>query len=297
MFKDRFGKSCIPFQINDIVKGTIVRLSSVADKIIDEKHPDKIKSIFADSIAITATLGSRMKNDGVFSLQVKSNGLIKTILVDINNNSSIRGYILFKKDPKIKLTFDNFFHDGHLALTINEGKFSNNYQGIVGIEGKSLQDSIQSYFNSSQQTKTYFKTFNIYDLSNEKDTKKNFITGAIKIELMPQTEASNLIRGEDLIWEEIKLFLNTMSSKEFLDKKISLKQILCRLFGQYKIKVFDEIHLNNSCRCSRKKVVDTLKSMKVEELNFLFKKNENLEIVCEFCKRKRLIFKKDLQIF
>ena len=144
----------IPFQINNFIKGTIVRLSSVADKIIDKNHPDKIKSIFADSIAITAALGSRMKNDGIFSFQVKSNGLIKTILVDINNNSSLRGYILFKKDPKIELKFDNFFIDGYLALTINEGKFSNNYQGIVGIEGQSLQDSIQSYFNSSQQTKT-----------------------------------------------------------------------------------------------------------------------------------------------
>ena len=286
----------IPFQINNFIKGTIVRLSSVADKIIDKNHPDKIKSIFADSIAITAALGSRMKNDGIFSFQVKSNGLIKTILVDINNNSSLRGYILFKKDPKIELKFDNFFIDGYLALTINEGKFSNNYQGIVGIEGQSLQDSIQSYFNSSQQTKTYFKTFNIYNLLNEYDPKNNFITGAIKIELMPHIISSDLINSENLIWEESKLFLNTISLNEFLDKRISLKQILFRLFGQYNVKVFDEIHLNSICRCSRKKVVDTLKSMKDEELNYLFKKNKNLEVVCEFCKRKRLIFKKDLQI-
>lgn len=286
----------IPFQINNFIKGTIVRLSSVADKIIDKNHPDKIKSIFADSIAITAALGSRMKNDGIFSFQVKSNGLIKTILVDINNNSSLRGYILFKNDPKIELKFDNFFIDGYLALTINEGKFSNNYQGIVGIEGQSLQDSIQSYFNSSQQTKTYFKTFNIYNLLNEYDPKNNFITGAIKIELMPHIISSDLINSENLIWEESKLFLNTISLNEFLDKRISLKQILFRLFGQYNVKVFDEIHLNSICRCSRKKVVDTLKSMKDEELNYLFKKNKNLEVVCEFCKRKRLIFKKDLQI-
>lgn len=286
----------IPFQINNFIKGTIVRLSSVADKIIDKNHPDKIKSIFADSIAITAALGSRMKNDGIFSFQVKSNGLIKTILVDINNNSSLRGYILFKKDPKIELKFDNFFIDGYLALTINEGKFSNNYQGIVGIEGQSLQDSIQSYFNSSQQTKTCFKTFNIYNLLNEYDPKNNFITGAIKIELMPHIISSDLINSENLIWEESKLFLNTISLNEFLDKRISLKQILFRLFGQYNVKVFDEIHLNSICRCSRKKVVDTLKSMKDEELNYLFKKNKNLEVVCEFCKRKRLIFKKDLQI-
>ena len=62
----------IPFQINNKIKGTIVRLSSVASHI---------KSIFADSISITASIGSRMKNDGVFSFQAQSRGVIKTIFV------------------------------------------------------------------------------------------------------------------------------------------------------------------------------------------------------------------------
>ena len=46
----------IPFQIKNKIKGTIVRLSSVASQIIDDFHPNYIKSIFADSISITASL-------------------------------------------------------------------------------------------------------------------------------------------------------------------------------------------------------------------------------------------------
>ena len=37
----------IPFQINNKIKGTIVRLSSVASKIINDSHPQNIKSVFA----------------------------------------------------------------------------------------------------------------------------------------------------------------------------------------------------------------------------------------------------------
>ena len=83
----------IPFQINNKIKGTIVRLSSVASQIINNEYPRNINSIFADSISITASIGSRMKNDGVFSFQAQSKGVIKTIFVDLNNASSVRGYI------------------------------------------------------------------------------------------------------------------------------------------------------------------------------------------------------------
>ena len=97
----------IPFQINNKIKGTIVRLSSVASKIINNKYPRNINSIFADSISITASIGSRMKNDGVFSFQAHSEGVIKTIFVDLNNNSSIRGYISVSNSENFQnLPFD-----------------------------------------------------------------------------------------------------------------------------------------------------------------------------------------------
>ena len=100
----------IPFQINNKIKGTIVRLSSVASQVINDSLPKNIKSIFADSISITASIGSRMKNDGVFSLQAHSEGIIKTIFVDLNNNSSVRGYISVNDFENIEnLPFENLY--------------------------------------------------------------------------------------------------------------------------------------------------------------------------------------------
>jgi len=152
----------IPFQINNKIKGTIVRLSSVASQIINNEYPRNINSIFADSIAITASIGSRMKNDGVFSFQAHSEGVIKTIFVDLNNNSSVRGYISVNNFENIEnLPFEKLISNGTLALNIKEGKFSKNYQGLVEIKGKSIKDAIDTYFNSSEQVKSFFKLFNI----------------------------------------------------------------------------------------------------------------------------------------
>ena len=284
----------IPFQINNKIKGTIVRLSSVASQIINNEYPRNINSIFADSISITASIGSRMKNDGVFSFQAHSEGVIKTIFVDLNNNSSVRGYISVNNFENIEnFPFEKLISNGTLALNIKEGKFSKNYQGLVEIKGKSIKDAIDKYFNSSEQVKSFFKLFNIFNLTKY-EPESNHIAGAIKLELMPEindfknTEKSN----ED--WKTILMFLETMNSEEFLNINKTSKQILLNLFGQYEIKIFDEINLNNNCQCSNERVLNTLKSMDQKEIKFLLNNKKSIEVVCEFCKTKRVYSEQDL---
>ena len=285
----------IPFQINNKIKGTIVRLSSVASKIINNKYPRNINSIFADSISITASIGSRMKNDGVFSFQAHSEGVIKTIFVDLNNNSSIRGYISVNNSENIQnLPFDKLISNGTLALNIKEGKFSKNYQGLVEIKGKSIKDAIDTYFNSSEQVKSFFKLFNIFNLTKY-EPESNHIAGAIKLELMPEINDFNNTEKSNEDWKTILMFLETMDSEEFLNINKTSKQILLNLFGQYEIKIFDEINLNNNCQCSNERVLNTLKSMDQKEIRYLFNEKKSIEVVCEFCKTKRVYSEQDLK--
>ena len=251
----------IPFQIDNKIKGTIVRLSSVASQIINNEYPKNINSIFADSIAITASIGSRMKNDGVFSFQAHSEGVIKTIFVDLNNNSSVRGYISINNFENIEnLPFEKLISKGTLALNIKEGKFSKNYQGLVEIKGKSIKEAIDTYFNSSEQVKSFFKLFNIFNHKKYEPTS-NHIAGAIKLDLMPEINDLNNSESSNEDWKTMLMFLETMNSEEFLSIKKTSKQILLNLFGQYEIKVFDEINLNNNCQCSNERVLNTLRSM------------------------------------
>ncbi len=285
----------IPFQINNKIKGTIVRLSSVASQIINNKYPKNINSIFADSISITASIGSRMKNDGVFSFQAHSEGVIKTIFVDLNNNSSVRGYISVNNfENSENLPFEKLISNGTLALNIKEGKFSKNYQGLVEIKGKSIKDAIDTYFNSSEQVKSFFKLFNIFNLTKY-EPESNHIAGAIKLELMPEINDFKNTKKSNEDWKTMLMFLETMNSEEFLNINKTSKQILLNLFGQYKIKIFDEINLNNNCQCSNERVLNTFKSMDKKEITYLFNEKNSIEVVCEFCKTKRVYSEQDLK--
>ena len=285
----------IPFQINNKIKGTIVRLSSVASQIIKNEYPRNINSIFADSISITASIGSRMKNDGVFSFQAHSEGVIKTIFVDLSNSSSVRGYISVNNFENIEnLPFEKLISNGTLALNIKEGKFSKNYQGLVEIKGKSIKDAIDTYFNSSEHVKSFFKLFNIFNLTNY-EPEKNHIAGAIKLELMPEINDFKNSENSNEDWKTILMFLETMNSEEFLNINKTSKQILLNLFGQYEIKIFDEINLNNNCQCSNERVLNTFKSMDQKEITYLFNGKKSIEVVCEFCKTKRVYTEQDLK--
>ena len=236
-----------------------------------------------------------MKNDGVFSFQAHSEGVIKTIFVDLNNNSSVRGYISVSNFENIEnLPFEKLISNGTLALNIKEGKFSKNYQGLVEINGKSIKDAIDTYFNSSEQVKSFFKLFNIFNLTKY-EPENNYIAGAIKLELMPEIDDFNNTEKSNEDWKTILMFLETMNSEEFLNINKTSKQILLNLFGQYEIKIYDEINLNNNCQCSNERVLNTFKSMDQKEITYLFNEKKTIEVVCEFCKTKRVYREQDLK--
>ena len=43
---------------------------------------------------------------------------------------------------------------GHLAMTIDQGPTSSRYQGVVALEGQSLEEAAHQYFRQSEQIPT-----------------------------------------------------------------------------------------------------------------------------------------------
>ena len=85
----------IPFQLsNNTIRGNIVRLQTVVSEIVKRhEYPANIESLFADTLSITACLGSRMKHEGVFTIQAKGSGDVSTLFSDITSDGFLRGYI------------------------------------------------------------------------------------------------------------------------------------------------------------------------------------------------------------
>ena len=180
----------IPFQLGgNRVRGSIVRLgTAVSDIIKRHKYPQNIESLLADTLTITACLGSRMKHDGVFTIQAKGTGEVHTLFSDVTNNGFLRGYVGFNTDLSIQdKDLISLMVSGHITFTLDQGKYSKRYQGIVALEDKSISKSAELYFNNSEQLETKFVVFNNYD--SECSSKEKLL------ELLKKHQKQLLVKG------------------------------------------------------------------------------------------------------
>ena len=148
----------IPFQLsNNEVRGMIVRFDTVLYNIIKRhNYAQNIESLLADTLTITACLGSRMKHDGVFIIQCKGSGDVHTLFADITSDGCLRGYVGLKEDFKNEnFNLLKLMGLGHISFTLDQGKYSKRYQGIVELE-EEISKATELYFSNSEQLETKF---------------------------------------------------------------------------------------------------------------------------------------------
>mgnify|MGYP001347963299 FL=1 len=278
----------IPFQLsNNEVRGMIVRFDTVLYNIIKRhNYAQNIESLLADTLTITACLGSRMKHDGVFTIQGKGSGDVHTLFADITNDGCLRGYVGLKEDFKNEnVNLLKLMNSGHISFTLDQGKYSKRYQGIVELE-EEISKATELYFSNSEQLETKFSTFNYYDI-DEADRGDLFPGGLIMLQKMPiKNKFSEKTNKE--VWELSRDFLSTLKKEEFLSTKLSSKDILFRLFNELKVITYDEIEIKDKCRCSQDRVQFALNNLDKKELSEIADENGDIKVMCEFCKTERL---------
>ena len=278
----------IPFQLsNNEVRGMIVRFDTVLYNIIKRhNYAQNIESLLADTLTITACLGSRMKHDGVFTIQCKGSGDVHTLFADITNDGCLRGYVGLKEDFKNEnVNLLKLMNSGHISFTLDQGKYSKRYQGIVELE-EEISKATELYFSNSEQLETKFSTFNYYDI-DEADRGDLFPGGLIMLQRMPIKNKFSEETNKE-VWELSRDFLSTLKKEEFLSTKLSSKDILFRLFNELKVITYDEIEIKDMCRCSQDRVQFALNNLDKKELSEIADENGDIKVMCEFCKTERL---------
>ncbi len=279
----------IPFQLgNNTVRGNIIRLQTVVSEIVKRhEYPANIESLFADTLTITACLGSRMKHNGIFTIQAKGTGYVNTLFSDITSDGSLRGYVGISPGfENIESNLNSLMGSGHVSFTLDQGKYTKRYQGIVSLDQPSMSKTTELYFNNSEQLETKFLTFNHFDI--KKNNRKNlFSAGLIMLQKMPDKNNFDEEMNTE-VWENALNFLSTLGKEEFLSTNITSEEILYRLFNELTITVYDEIIIKDKCRCSEEKIKLAIKNLSKKELNEIADENGNVKVVCQFCKTERI---------
>lgn len=296
--------NCASFHIEDgAFMGRLVRLDDVVNTIISKhQYPQNVSAVVAESTALAALLASALKYDGLFTLQTKSNGPVSMVVVDVTSDGAVRACANFdeeriKKAQELRKTegeieaAPHWLGEGYLAFTVDQGKATDLYQGVVDLQGKNLTECALRYFKQSEQIETALQLF-LHIPTDENDKWK---AAGILLQKLPETGGKvNTDIDMSEAWNEAVTFMQSLTADEVFDENLSSAELLHRLYHSSKLSISKNKDYRFGCRCSREKLLATISSFSEEEINNLVDNQNQIVATCNFCSEKYVFDKGEL---
>lgn len=290
----------IPFAVKPLgVRGRIVRLGAVIDDILSRHdYPESVSGLVAESVALTAMLGSALKFDGKFIVQTKTTGPVQMIVADFVSPGGVRGCAKYSKpriDELTKPDQKQLLGEGILGMTVDQGTNMERYQGIVPLGNSTLADAAHTYFQQSEQIPTRLRVA-AGPLLARGEKQTHWRAGAILVQHLPAEggssplpemqgdapEGASIEVDEDDNWVKARLLLDTIEDHELLDPTLTAEEILYRLYHEDGVTVYPAIPITRHCTCSQEAVLSMLENFSSADRADMVK-DDKIEVVCEFC--------------
>jgi molecular chaperone Hsp33 len=296
-----------PFQVDGLdVRGRAVQMGPALDALLGRHdYPPAVSKLVAEAAVLTALLGASLKFEGKFILQTQTDGPVSMLVVDFRTPGDLRAYASFNAEAVAKAeaageaSSGQLLGRGTLAMTIDQGAEMTRYQGIVALEGQSLEEVAHTYFRQSEQIPTKVRLAAAELLVRaDGETRHLWRAGGILAQFMPAV-TSRLPRidlpggdvpegaetddaAEDDSWREAQLLVETVEDHELLDSSVPVERLLYRLFHERGVRVYDPTPLREECSCNRGRIDSVLRSFSAEAIDESVE-DGRIKVKCEFC--------------
>ncbi len=291
----------LPFDVDALdLRGRLTRLGPALDDVLTKHdYPAPVGKLLGEAIVLTTLLGSSLKFDGRFILQTQTDGPVSFLIVDFQAPDRLRAYARFDaKRLKDGLDSGALLGRGHLAMTIDQGPDMSRYQGLVALEGGSLEDAAHEYFLRSEQIPTRVRLAVGEEWRGGEGPKHRWRAGGMLLQFLPKAperaRQPDLHPGdapegsvthtvvEDDAWIEGQSLISTVEDVELIDPDLSGERLLYRLFHERGVRVFPPLPLRAQCSCSRDAVSSMLASFAPKDRADMVKDGK-VVVTCEFC--------------
>lgn len=295
----------VPFEVAALdIRGRTLQVGPLLDQILGRHdYPAPVAWLLAEAIVLTALLGTSLKFEGKFILQTRTDGPVDMLVADFSTPNAMRAYARYDEDRLAEAVAagedapEKLLGKGVLALTIDQGSHTQRYQGIVQLDGTSLEEAARSYFRQSEQIPTNVR------LAVAKQRLpgaggERWRAGGLLAQFLP--EAPERLRLPDLpggdgdigdigdptddSWQEVQALLNTIEPTELIDPTVGPERLLYRLFHEHGVRVFEGVHVADQCSCSREKISGILDGFSAEEIEESVEDGK-IKVDCEFCSK------------
>ncbi len=296
-----------PFEVAKLdLRGRVVRLGPVVDEILDKHgYPPPVAKLVGEAVVLAVMLGSALKIDGRFILQTQTDGPVRMLVVDFTTPGKVRACARFDKTRVAEAIAAGaaspgaLLGRGHLAMTIDQGPEMSRYQGLVALEGGSLEDAAHEYFRRSEQIPTQVRLAVAEELRQAQGgASHRWRAGGIMLQFLPKAperaRLADLHPGdapeglevpsvqEDEAWVEGRALVSTVEDLELIDPALSSERLVFRLFHEPGVRVFQPGDVRAECSCSRATVEAMLKSFSQDDRDHMVEDGK-ISVTCEFC--------------
>jgi molecular chaperone Hsp33 len=267
-------------------RGRAARIGPLLDSILaNHNYPPVIEKLLAEALALTALLGSMLKEpEGQMTLQAQTSGGVVDLMVCDYLGGELRGYV--KHDPA-KLadagpdpSLKTLLGKGYFAITFDQPAADERYQGIVPIEGDSLALAAQNYFSQSEQIPSLVR------LAAER-REAGWVAGGILFQHLPEGEGGRErlhTRLDHPDWPHIAILAGSTKPEELTDPGLPLDQLIWRLFHEEpEVRILDSRVLARGCRCDPEYVRSVISRFPAEDRAEMVGDDGLIRVDCAFC--------------
>ncbi len=294
----------VPFEVAALdVRGRAVQLGPVLDAILPRHdYPEPVANLLAEAMVLTVLLGTALKFEGKFIVQSRTDGPVDLLVADFATPHSLRAYARF--DParleaalaEGRTSPAELLGKGVLALTVDQGAYMQRYQGIVELDGTSLEEVARTYFRQSEQIPTDVRLAVARQIVPGADGPvAHWRAGGLLAQFLPaapeRMRLGDLPGGDgddggepraDDSWAELRSLIATIAPDELFDPTVGSERLLYRLFHEHGVRVFDGVAIRDDCSCSREKIRGILGGFSAEEIA-ASTEDGRIRVSCEFC--------------
>ncbi len=257
------------------IRGHLVHLDAAWRALIEHRdYPQAIRNTLGEAVAASLLLAGTIKFDGVLSLQLQGEGPVHLLLAQCTSRLGVRGLARYREGAA-EGDIASLIGPGNLTVTLETDDKTQRYQGIVPITGERLAESLQLYFENSEQLPTRLWLH----------ADENGVSGML-LQRLPRDGGEAVLHdaGEiDDAWRRVQLIGETLTAVELAT--LGDAEILHRLFHEDDVRLYDPSPVFFRCRCSRERVSGMLQGLGEHETRSVLAERGEVEVRCDFCNR------------
>lgn len=260
------------------IRGEVVQLDASWHAALERvAYPPEVRDLLGQAFAATALLASTLKFDGALTLQITGGGPVHLLVVQCDSARHLRGLARWSGEVA-GLAFRQLVGEGEgdansggdanggrMVITVEQAA-GERYQGIVELEGASLAQALEGYFERSEQLPTRLW------LAADGARAAGFM-----LQVIPASEP------DPDSWQHATVLADTLTADELLT--LEPRQLLQRLYHEDDLRLLETSPVAFRCSCSRDRIVEMLRALGADEVRSILAEHAKVEVSCEFCGR------------